>query len=637
MKLTHNIYKSYAKIAVTISIIISAFHMLNVSGILVFSTMPIRVLHLMAMIMIVFLMSKKGKESRYPSADLLVRSLSAIVALASSVYILYRWEAIISSGGLTNDLDMIMGILMVLVVLEATRRSAGNALAVITIIFLLYPFVGPYLPSIFRNRAYSMSRIFAFLFTTTEGIYGIPIGVSTTFIILFCIYGAFLSEFGAGEFLFKVSSSVTSKFVAATAKTSIIFSALIGMISGSAAGNVAITGSLTIPMMIKSGYKPEKAGAISAVAATGGQIMPPIMGAAAFMMSEMVGVPYATIMKVALLPAILYFLAIFAIVHLEAQKDGVDMNKDGENQESLIEVLKNGWHFAFPILALIVMMVIGYSPFKSAFYSITALVIVYTLSQFSKTKKIDTSIISKAATALKKGAFDTVPIATACAAAGIIAGILSITGLGSKLSTLIISISDGRLIVALMLTMIISIVLGMGLPTTAAYLVLASVVAPALSQMGLSMIAAHMFVFFFGCISTITPPVALASYVAAGIAGTELNKVGWTAFKYGLVSFILPFMFVYGPSLLLEGSMATIIITLIFSIIGVLSIATSIVGFFRIKLVHWQRVSLFISGLLMVNEGYLTDIIGIGLILLIYFFVKSEMKNRIHMTPNKNE
>ncbi len=628
MKLTHVIYKNYAKVASLIAIIVSIFHMLNVSGILVMSTMPTRVIHLMSLLMLIFLVMKKGKESKYPLIDLIVRTLSIIVVIASSMYILYRWEDIISGGGMTNKTDMIMGMLLVLVILEATRRSAGNALSIITILFLLYPFVGPYLPSILRNKAYSMNRIFGFLFTTTGGIYGIPIGVSSTFIILFCIYGAFLSEYGAGEFLFKLSSSITRKFVAATAKTSIIFSALIGMISGSAAGNVAITGSLTIPMMVKSGYKSEKAGAISAVAATGGQIMPPIMGAAAFMMSEIVGVPYASIMKAALLPAILYFLTIFAIVHFEALKDKIDTSKSGEDEESLANVLKKGWYFAFPILALIVMMVMGYSPFKSAFYSIVTLVIVYTVSQYHGTRKLDFSIISKAIKALKKGALDTVPIATACASAGIIAGILSITGLGSKFSTLIINISDGRLIIALILTMIISVVLGMGLPTTAAYLVLASVVAPALTKMGLSAIAAHMFVFFFGCISTITPPVALASYVAAGIAGTELNKVGWTAFKYGTVSFILPFMFVYGPSLLLEGSIGAILSTLILSIIGVICIAVSIVGFFTKELVHWERVVLFISGLLMIIEGYLTDILGIALILFLYFSIK--------MKSNKN-
>lgn len=618
--------KIFKMTAAVSAVAISIFHLMNVSGMLALSTMPIRVLHLMTMVLIVFLI-QKGKKSKDSLVDKGIRLIGAALTLFCSIYILMRWESIISSGGLTNQLDVIVGIVIIAVVLEATRRSAGWALSIITFLFLVYPFVGPYLPYILRSRTYTVSRIFSFLFTTTEGIYGIPISVSSSYIILFCIYGAFLSEFGAGQFLFKLSASMTKKFVAATAKTSIIFSALIGMISGSAAGNVAITGSLTIPMMIKSGYKPEKAGAISAVAATGGQIMPPIMGAAAFMMAELIGVSYSSIMKAALLPAILYFLSIFIIVHLEAKKEKIDMDGLDDKNEGLIQVLKEGWHFAFPIIALIVLMVAGYSPFKSAFYSIIALMIVYILARLLKDKKLGFDIVSKTGVALKKGALDTVPIATACASAGIIAGILSITGLGSKLSGLIVQVADGRLIVALGLTMLVSLILGMGLPTTAAYLVLASVVAPALVQLGLPLLSAHMFVFFFGCISTITPPVALASYVAAGIAGTDLNKVGWMAFKYGLVSFILPYMFVYGPSLFMIGSASTIITTFVLSVLGVFGIAASVVGYFKVEIQLWQRFTLFIAGILLINQGLLTDVIGAALFILIYVLVTIKAKS----------
>jgi TRAP transporter 4TM/12TM fusion protein len=271
-------------------------------------------------------------------------------------------------------------------------------------------------------------------------------------------------------------------------------------------------------------------------------------------------------------------------------------------------------------------LIVGYSPFKSAYYSIIALMVVYTLSKLVSDKKLGFEIVRKTGSSLKKGAFDTVPIATACASAGIIAGILSITGLGSKLSGLIVQLSDGRLIVALVLTMLVSLLLGMGLPTTAAYLVLASVVAPALVQLGLPLLSAHMFVFFFGCISTITPPVALASYVAAGIAGTDLNKVGWKAFQYGLVSFILPYMFVYGPSLFMIGSIQLIIMTFLFSALGVFGIAVSIVGFYKVELQQWQRIILFIAGLLMVSHGILTDIIGISLYILIYTTTTRKLK-----------
>ena len=613
MSINDKLIASSKKVVAFAAVLVGVFHMLNVSGIVSMSAMTIRAFHLMIMMFISFVTLAKDNQKN-KIVDSIIRIILGVATLFASIYILKRWEIITSSGGVTNQYDVIVGILMILLVLEATRRSVGWMLSLITTVFLLYPFIGPYLPSILQSRSYSIDRISTFLFTSTSGIYGIPISVSAAYIILFCIYGAFLSEFGAGEFLYDLASSVTRRFVAATAKTSIVFSALIGMISGSAAGNVAITGTLTIPMMVKEGYKPEKAGAITAVAATGGQIMPPIMGAAAFIMAEIIGESYVNIMKAAILPAILFFLSIFIIVHLEAKKDGIDLSGNKNMNSSLKEVLKNGWYFVIPILTLIYMLVIGYSPFKSAYYSILVLLLVYVISQ----KAFNKETVFKILSALEKGSKDTVSIAIACAASGIIVGILSITGLGSRISSMVIALSGGQPLIALFLTMLVSIILGMGLPTTAAYLVLASVVVPALVQMGIPLLSAHMFVFFFGCISTITPPVALASYVAAGIAGTDLNKVGWTAFKYGLVSFMLPFMFVYGPSLLLKGEPLTIVTTIILSTIGIFAIACGIVGYFKTNLAIWQRILLFVAGVLLVNEGFITDVIGFILIILIY-------------------
>lgn len=630
MESSINKKKGFMLISSLIAITVSLFHILNVSGILTMSSMSIRVIHLTAMVMIMYLGNKKNKEDGDKNKGLktLYRIIMPVIFLICGIYLLYRWEAIILSGGGTNEVDIIIGMITILIVLDATRKSSGMALAIITAVFLAYPFIGSYLPGMLRSKSYSVSRIFTFLYTTTEGIYGIPISVSATYIILFCIYGAFLSQLGAGEFLFKLSSVLTRRFVAATAKTSIIFSALVGMISGSAAGNVAITGSLTIPMMIKSGYKEDQAAAISAVSATGGQIMPPIMGAAAFMMAELIGVPYSNIMKVGILPAVLYALSIFAIVHLEAKKQNIDMNNE-ENNDTFVSIMKEGWFYILPIALLIMMIVIGYSPFKAALVSIIALVSVYLISQVISGKVTMKEFGIKVIEALKKGAFDTSSIAIACAAAGIIAGILSITGLGSKLATIIIQISGGNILIALILTMFVSLILGMGLPTTAAYLVLASVVAPALVKLGLPLISAHMFVFFFGCISTITPPVALASYVAAGIAGSDLNKVGWTAFKYGLVSFILPYMFVFGDGLLMVGSPLVVGQTFIMAAIGVFCIATSLVGYLNVNLSKLQRIIVFISGLLMIYQGLLTDIVGFAILAAIYILTKNKKDKAI--------
>lgn len=597
------------KIAAVLAALTGVFHILNVSGVLALSALTLRVLHLMAMMSIMFLLFPKKKA---PSVmDLIIKITGAVISMATGLYLLYRWQDIIESGGVTNSTDIIVGIIFIVVLLFATRISVGNVLMVIALLFLLYPFLGQYLPSALQIKSYSISRAISFIYVSTQGVYGIPISVSASYIVLFCIYGAFLNTFGAGEFMFKLASSLTRGLIAATAKTAVIFSLLAGLISGSAAGNVAISGSITIPMMKKNGYKPEIAGAIEAVASTGGQVMPPVMGAAAFIMAEMLGMPYSSIMKAAIIPALLYFISIYFIVHLTALKGKIDFHEKGGEERNLIEVLKEGWYYLFPILALFAMLAMGYSPFKAAYYSIICVLIVYLIA----TKDFSFSFVKKVFSAFEKGTLDAVTIAIACAASGIIVGVISMTGLGTKLSNLIILLSQGQLIIALILTMLTSIVLGMGLPTTAVYLVVVTVVAPALVNMGIPLLTAHMFVFFFGCISTITPPVALASYVAAGLAGAEVSKVGWTAFRFGLVSFILPYMFVYSPSLLASGSWPVIARTILLSILGVYAIATSIVGYFKTDINYFFRLILFVGGLLLVDQGLVTDISGLILII----------------------
>ncbi|NPV43714.1 MAG: TRAP transporter fused permease subunit [Firmicutes bacterium] len=598
--------------AAVLAVGIGIFHIMNVSGIILMSAMTIRVLHLTAMLTIAFLLYPKNKDT-ISLCDYVIKFTGIVASILTGAYVLIRWQSIIESGGAANEVDTIIGIAMVLLILLATYKTLGKSLTFITLVFVLYPFFGPFMPGILQSRAYSVSRVFNFLYTTTQGIYGIPIGVSSSYIILFCIYGAFLSQFGAGDFMFKLASSFTSNLVAATAKTAIVFSTLVGMISGSAAGNVAVTGSLTIPMMKRKGYKAHIAAAIEAIASTGGQIMPPIMGAAAFIMAELIGQPYTSIMRAAIIPALLYFLTIYIIVHLTALKGNIDLAEENAEKEPSFKIISEGWYFILPIIVLILMMVIGFSPFKAAYYSTISLLAVYIIAKRDFSRELLIKIVSS----IKKGVYDTIPIAIACAASGVIMGTIALTGVGSRLSNLIITISNGELIIALVLTMITSIILGMGLPTTAAYLILASVVAPALVKMGLPILTAHMFVFFYGCISTITPPVALASYVAAGIAGANANEVGWTAFKFGLVSFILPYMFAFGPSLLLEGSAVQIITTIIVSVIGIFAIAASIVGYYKIKLSGLYRVLLFLTGILLVNQGFVTDLIGLGTLALI--------------------
>ena len=620
--------KTLSTVVAALCVVIGAFHVLNVSGLIVLSTMIVRIVHIAFMMTIAFLSFPIGKKNSGGKFDHVSRLIMAGLTIAGSLYMLLRWEDIANTGGMTSSADAIIGFIMILVVLEATRRSVGLALAIICTVFLIYPFIGPFLPGMLHTRAISLQRIFTFLFTTSEGIYGIPIGVSATYIVLFCVYGSFLSEFGAGDFFYAIAKKATKNLLAASAKTAVIFSTLIGMISGSAAGNVAVAGVFTIPWMKKEGYKDYEAGAIEALVSTGGQIMPPVMGAAAFIMAEILGVPYTNIMKAAIIPALLFFTSTFIIVHLLAKKYGLQAKKEEElaadEKKKKISLLEGGVHFLIPFTTLLVMMFMNFSPFKAAFWSILALLAVNIIWN----RKIDKKFVDRIVRSLKDGAKATVPLAIACAAAGIISGVLSVTGLGSKLSTMIVTLSMGVPFLALLFTAIVAIILGMGLPTTAAYLILATVVTPALTQMGIPPLTAHMFVFFYGCLSTITPPVALASYVAAGIAGADINKVGWTAFRYGLTTFILPFMFVYGPALLMEGSAMEIIWTVIISLFGVYVIASGLVGYLKGPIPVWMRVLLFVGGACMVAEGLVTDLIGAAIFAACLLFVNLQAKKR---------
>lgn len=613
--------RSVAVVAFTIGI----FHLLNVSGVFVLSTRDIRIFHLMMVLTLLFLMRASWKNLENSVVDKFVRIALVTISVGSCAYLMSRWKDIALSGGETVPLDIWVGIVVLFLVLEAARRGVGLVLAIICLIFFTYPFYSSYLPGVLYGRGYSLFRMSEFLTNTGQGIFGIPLGVSATYIILFSIYGSFLSAFGAGDFFFKVATRLTYGMRAAGAKTAVIFSTLLGMISGSAAGNVAVTGTLTIPMMKKEGYKAHQAGAIEAVVSTGGQIMPPVMGAAAFIMAEIVGTPYSNIMKAAIVPALLFFASLFFVVHLQAAKSGIEPARvDVEDDEPFWLVIVKGGQFIIPFGTLIVMMLNGFSPFKASYHSILVLLACHVIW----TRKLSVDIVTKSATAITQGAKAVVPIAAACAAAGIIAGTLGITGLGSKISGLIVVASGGYLFFALILTMLTAIVLGMGLPTTAAYLVLATVVAPALANMGMPLLTAHLFVFFYGCVSTITPPVALASYVAAGIANADINRVGWTAFSYGITCYILPYMFVFGPALMLDGSIGPIVLAIVSGGFGVFGIAAAVIGFAKAPLAVWSRIIMAAAGIALLYQGWISDVIGLIILVSIVWGVKFPFKSK---------
>ena len=602
---------------------VGTYHLLNVSGIIVRSTLEVRIFHLMIMLMMMFLTKPSLKRLEGNIIDRLVSLLLVVAAAASGIYMLSRWLDIAISGGLTVPMDAWVGLGVVILVFEGARRGIGMFLALICAIFFVYPFVSPYLPGVLESRGYGVLRITEFLTTTSQGVYGIPIGVSASYIILFTIYGAFLSVFGAGDFFFKLSGRLTRGTRAAAAKTAVIFSTLLGMISGSAAGNVAVTGTLTIPMMKREGYEPHQAGAIEAVVSTGGQVMPPVMGAAAFIMAEIIGTEYRNIMVAGIIPALLFFATIFMVVHMQAVKKGIKPKKrTTETDEPMWQLLLRGGQYIIPFAMLVGLMIFGYSPFKASYISILILLSCHVLWTWAYERRFDTAIFHKAAQAITNGAKAVIPIAIACAAAGIIAGTLGISGLGAKISGLIIDASGGVPFIALLLTMVTAIILGMGLPTTAAYLILATVVAPSLVELGVPLLTAHMFVFFYGCVSTITPPVALASYVAAGIADADINKVGWTAFFYGITSYVLPFMFFFGPGLLMQGGWAAITMAVASGLVGVFCIATGVVGFMRTAMAAWQRILMFAAGLSLMHQGLLTNVIGLAILISVWLHTK---------------
>lgn len=596
------------------------FHLLVAAGLVNISTMPMRLTHILLAFSLLFAMKPLSKSLEGTRLNSVISFICIFAIVASSVWLISRWKSIAFSGGETETADFYAGIVIVALVFEAARRGIGLVLACITLLFFSYPFISPYLPGVLNGRGYSFERIVTFLTTDTQGVYGIPVGVAASYIIVFTIFGALLSRFGAGDFFFEISVRITRGLRAASAKSAVLFSTLIGMVSGSAAGNVAVTGTVTIPIMKREGYEPHQAGAIEAVASTGGQLMPPVMGAAAFIMAEIVGVPYTEVMSTALIPALLFFGSAFFIVHLQAVKSAIKpATVRQDNGLPLSKVLLQGLPFIATFTTLIALMLMGYSPFKASMWAMVALIGLDLLWK----RKLDKTFFANIAGGISEGAKSVVTISAACAAAGIIAGILGITGLGSKIAVLIDTASNGSLFLALLFTMVTSIILGMGLPTTAAYLILATVVAPALVKLGIEPLTAHFFVFYYGCISTITPPVALASYVAGGIAGANINKVGWTAASYAITSFVLPFAFCFGPGLLLQGTAIDNITAIVTGFAGVGAVAVAVIGCMLTPLSWPLRIAAFIAGLCLLFQGPITAVVGAVIFAALMFYQRS--------------
>jgi TRAP transporter 4TM/12TM fusion protein len=568
----------------------------------------------------------KGWKSNSNKVSVIDWLLIAAI-LYVTFYIYTNLQAVLSRfGTVPQTQDTIVAVLGFIVVLELTRRTSGWTLPILAGIFSLYAFVGPYLPGILNHRGYSFERFVTYIFKD-NGIFGVTLDVSSKYILLFIVFGAFLQMSGVGRYFIDFAFSLAGGMRGGPAKVSVISSGLMGMMNGTSAGNAVATGSLTIPLMRRVGYKGQFAAATEATASAGGQIMIPIMGAGAFIMAEVTGIKYSEIIIAATIPALLYFLSVYFMVDFQAIKNNMRGLKRSE-LPPLKGIFKQAYLF-IPIILLITALLMGYSVIRSGTVAILACLVVSWIQPSTRMG------LKKVLQALELGMKNTIQLLAVCACAGIIVGVIALTGVGQRFSSMLLSIADNNMLIALIFAMLISIILGMGMPTTAAYAVAASVVAPGLIQMGLEPLAAHMFVFYFAVMSAITPPVALAAYAAAGVAGTDPFKTGITAFKLGIAAFIVPFMFIYSPEIMMVGSGGKIVIATITASVGIYFLAAMVQGWFAGASTNWLvRILLLVASLTLINANLYTDLTALGIVAVAVFIQRMRKKAEPRIETN---
>jgi TRAP transporter 4TM/12TM fusion protein len=585
------------KVVWVIAVLMSAYH-LYAGAFGAPEAMMHRSIHLLFTLVLIVLVGITSGEKQ-KKGKIFFDLILLLLIFLSLGYIFFNYEYVVTRYPYVQSLsawDFMMGVILTLILLEASRRVIGWALPLTAIAFLLYALFGQHLPGLIRHTGFSVETIIDQLYLTTEGIFGIPLGVSATYVILFVIFGAFLEQSGTGQFFMDFATSLVGGAKGGPGKISVVSSGLFGTISGSAVANVMVDGWLTIPLMKRTGFKHEFAAAVEATASTGGQIMPPVMGAAAFVIAEFTGIPYIDICKHALIPALLYYLALFMAIHFEASKTGL-LGVPKEERPKLKWVMITKGHLFIPLVVIVYFMLAGYTAMYACIYATLSVFLISLLRAETRMG------LKKILGAMEYGAMNMLPVAAACACAGIVVGMINLTGLGLKFTSFVLIISGNSLVPALIFTMIAGIILGMGLPTTAAYIVQAALLIPALIKLGVPLIAAHLFVFYFACISAITPPVAMAVYAAAGISGSNIWKTGIEAMKIGATGFIVPFMFVYGPSLLLIGSSTSIVTTIISASIGVVLLSAGLMGWFLKEATYLERAMLIAGALLLIKPG----------------------------------
>ena len=592
------------KVSLILAICFVAFHLYTAA----FGTMPgiaQKSIHLGFLLVIFYINAMVDSEKRWEQIFL---GIMALFALGGCAYITILDENLQLRAGIVYASDILFAILLIIAIFEACRRKMGNPLVIITLVFVAYAFLGKYIPGFLNQPGMTLKKFTSLVYLTTDGIFGSPLYASASYVVLFVLLGAIMSVSGIGDYMTNLATSLFGHMRGGPAKVAVVASGFFGSISGSPTANVIGTGTFTIPMMKKNGFEPEFAAAVEATASTGGAIMPPIMGSTAFIMAEMLGIPYTAVAKAALIPAILYFLAVLFGVDIYAAKHGLK----GIPRSQLPKVrsmLKQIYMLAPLIFLIFCMAVFNMTIVRSGLLTIIVTLVLVEINP--KTRMTKEQWLQIPVQTVKSA----VSVGIACAMAGIISGVIMGSGLGYRISCILTSVAGTSMLLLLVLTMVVSLIMGMGVPTTAAYLVLASLVAPTMIQLGIPPLAAHMFIFYFGCISSITPPVALAAYAGAGLAGCDPNKTGYKAFRLAFCSFLMPYLFVYNPVLLMEGGVLDILWSLVTALIGAYLLASGFEGFFfRWSLKWFERPLMILGAVMLIVPGMVTDLVGIAII-----------------------
>lgn len=638
----HKCWRQYITVVISVAFVLFQLYA-TLSGMI--TAQILRASHLAFVQLLAFLLfpaTKKMPRNTLPFYDVIL----ALMGAGCWMYIVINFDSLVRRSGNNTVLDVIIGIIGILILFESCRRIVGFPIMIIASIFVIYAFTGKYLPGFLHHRGYSLQRVVCHLFYNTEGIMGTPIGACSTFIFLFILFGALLEKTGIGQFFIDVCNAIAGGASGGPAKVAVLSSALLGTVSGSSVSNTVGSGSFTIPMMKKLGYRGEFAGAVEASASTGGQLMPPIMGAAAFLMAESLGLPYITIVKGAIIPAVLYFTGIFITVHLEAKKSGLKGLPKEELPRFLPLFLSKGY-MLLPLLVIIWFLCSGKTAVFAALMGILSCILIgFAVSIVDLAKGRKPTFVSRdIIDVMCSAARNIISVAIACGMAGIIIGIVTLTGLGLKLGAGLISLAGGKLFFTLLFTMLASIILGMGAPTTANYLITSTITAGAIIQLGVQPLAAHMFAFYFGIIADVTPPVALAAIAGAAIAKAKPMRTAVNATKLAIGAFIIPYMFVYNPQMLMiNTSVPTLIFILITALIGMFGLSVSLEGYgfgftgilhgsdkpkgLIIALDIIERLLFAFAGILCVIPETRSDIIGLSLmtLLIIYQIVIKKIK-----------